>query len=1512
MRIRTFATVLTLSALILVYGGCSKSRSRGGHTASAAGGGGTTLVLTPETGEPGTSVEASGGGFGDGACTVELFWDSVDGPSLGTATVQDGKISLQITIPPDAQFGDHVIIAKGSEDCAPAAKAKTTAIFNVPIAQPLTGPFDRTIRLKDRIVVPEAGVDPEILKEIKESDRPATHLLVQLQSLPRKFRRELVDGVVREVPANDLAALKDLGITVLEYINAMDGPGTTYLASVSKEVKDEDPRFTELVRAMVRLQAGDKVEPGLSEGQPADEPVGVLIVFFADVSQDSAKAFLDGKGIDGGTLRAAPGLWQAAATSAQVQALAGEDAVEWIEAGPAPFLPTVDGAREASGIDDVQDLNASSGVYLGLTGTGVRIGILDDGVDQHHQDLASRVLRIQHPGGDHGTAVAAVAAGSGVRSVGLDDTGKPNDGTPFQWRGVAPEAGIAAFGPALGQASIHAEALRTFGVQVTNHSYALGVLGLYGADVASVDAIARGDASGIPARPAVWAAGNNADVRSRDCDGNGTPDGKFPQYPAGCPEAYVAGYFSILSPAKNVLCVGSVERTTLLHSPFSSLGPTLDGRLKPDLCAVGHPLITARGDTDEAGQPIPGNGYQRFEGTSLAAPVVTGTIALLLEKFRDGLGVDLDRAPPLPSTLKAILIHTAKDLSDTDPTVNPDTKGAVAYGAGPDWATGYGLVDAKAAMEFVGGRRFAEGEVTVAEPSREYVVAVSPDQKVLKLTLAWEDPAASTVGNETVPKLVNDLDLLVMASDGTVHRPLVLPRLSPVDCDGDPANGIQVGTCAGIDAADGDYKGPATEGVDRRNNVEQVVVEGPAPGIYRVRVSALHEDGVSVRLPLEGAQKYSLAGVTAQRAELRIAKTGDPDPVVAGEALLYTLQVTNSGPDVATEVIVVDTLPSGVRYVTDTDSGVEGPPGIITCRLGNLGVGEKREFSIRVAVDPDVVAAVGKPTTIVNRAKVFGALPEEDVSDNQAETRTIVEDRADLRVTKMTKPDRPLKAGDTGTCTIFVDNLGPSTARDVQLTDTILSDGSFTIASVKTSQGTTEPAAGGVIRCKLGDLQPASATQSGRATVTVEVTATDAMDINDLATVASPTPDPDASNNRAEASLSVKAAADLELKMQVSPDPVIAGESVTYTLTLTNKGPSEADDVKVEDILPGGVAIDSIEATDGGSWTAGVPGDPSRPTVFAFGQVASSASRKITIRADVPPDARGVLRNDARASSPTLDGDGSNNLASVATGIEAKADIAVTKAAVPEPVVAGTRMTYSIGVANRGPSTARRVRLSDELPAVMSFQGSSTSGGQGTVVLVDGPPRTVAGELGDLAPGESMAVSVTVLVSPSVPDGTTLKNAATATAAEADPDRSNNSASATTNVVARADLQVTIGTLRDTGNPSLTFVFTVTVTNGGPSDAQEVVVYDALPQVRGVDYVFDNGGGSYDSISKIVTFDVGVLRAGVQKSFDIYVRSHGSKGVLTDSAHVMSATVDPDMSNNSATREILVKGGVKT
>lgn len=222
--------------------------------------------------------------------------------------------------------------------------------------------------------------------------------------------------------------------------------------------------------------------------------------------------------------------------------------------------------------------------------------------------------------------------------------------------------------------------------------------------------------------------------------------------------------------AKNAIVVGAVDRFGKLWSR-SATGPTDDGRIKPDVVALGNDVVVC-----SSGGSL--TGYDTTDGTSLAAPAVSGSLVLLQQYWKQKYG----SKDFLSATARGMLIHTARDLGKS----------------GPDYQFGWGRVNAKEAAKLISSSKSTNGftiqEKTLSQ-NGEYVFYVKTTLNArFKATLTWTDPAgipASLLAgvpplNNRKKMLVNDLDLRVYpvynnddVFDYNVYQPYTLDPTKP-------------------------------------------------------------------------------------------------------------------------------------------------------------------------------------------------------------------------------------------------------------------------------------------------------------------------------------------------------------------------------------------------------------------------------------------------------------------------------------------------------------------------------------------------------------------------------------------------------------------------------------------------------------------------------------------------------------------------------------------------------------
>jgi uncharacterized repeat protein (TIGR01451 family) len=501
-------------------------------------------------------------------------------------------------------------------------------------------------------------------------------------------------------------------------------------------------------------------------------------------------------------------------------------------------------------------------------------------------------------------------------------------------------------------------------------------------------------------------------------------------------------------------------------------------------------------------------------------------------------------------------------------------------------------------------------------------------------------------------------------------------------------------------------------------------------------------------------------------SDLAITKTANPTQAIAGGNLTYTMAVTNKGPLDATNVKVTDTLPSDVEYVSNTDSCLLAAS-TLTCTLGTINKTASKSFDIQVKVKPNASA------TVTNTATVAADQHELNEADNTSSVTTIVNQFADLQVTKQCKPDGPAAIGTTATCTIFVDNLGSSDAKDVILTDTLLSNGTFTLSSATPSPDVGCVILGGVATCNLG-TEPAG----GKSTITVQFTSNDQVDVNDTATVQSSTFDPVTANNIATGKVSFSGGnADLSLVKTATPNPVVAGENLTYTLTVTNiASTAPAPNVVVKDVLPAQVSLVSATPSQGACSGTTVPGDPLQPLTCNVGSLANLASATITVVVKVnSATSNGTnLVNNASVSSDRPDPNNGNNNATAASIVNTKADLVIVKTADKAVYKPSSLVTYTVKVKNNGSSDARQVIVTDNLPDPKQAIYKSDTGG---CVINATTPTKLTCNMGYIPLGESRSFQVYVLVRGS---RGLVSNNVTALSSDFDPNLPNSSTSTVT------------------------------------------------------------------------------------------------------------------------------------
>jgi uncharacterized repeat protein (TIGR01451 family) len=604
-------------------------------------------------------------------------------------------------------------------------------------------------------------------------------------------------------------------------------------------------------------------------------------------------------------------------------------------------------------------------------------------------------------------------------------------------------------------------------------------------------------------------------------------------------------------------------------------------------------------------------------------------------------------------------------------------------------------------------------------------------------------------------------------------------------------------------------------------------------------------------------------------ADLSLAKSDSPDPLPVGGTLTYNLTVHNNGPSGATGVTLTDNLPAGVTYQSSSSSqGSCGhSAGVVTCNLGSLVNGGTATASITVTPQSD--------GTITNTATVAGAETDPVAPNNGASAQTTVDPVTDLALTKTDSPD-PVLVGGSLTYTLMVQNGGPSGATGVTVTDTL--PAAVNYVSANPSQGSCDQSAG-IVTCNLGAI-----ANAGSASVQIAVTPQSEGTITNTASVTGAQSDPSSANNSASAQTTVGSFADLALTKSDSPDPVFAGNTLTYNISAQNNGPSSATGVTITDNLPAGVTYQSATPSQGGCNESG------GSVTCTLGTLANGGSATVSIT--VTTNSEGTISNTASVAANETDLVGANNSATEQTTVlptPLLADLSLSKDDSPDPVLAGNTLTYNLSAQNNGPSAATGVTITDNLPAGVTY-GSATAS-QGSCNESGG---TVTCTLGTLAIGGSATVSITVTPL----NGGTITNTASVDSGEVDPVSGNNDATASTTVTPVADLSLSKTDSADPAPVLAQLTYTLTAHNNGPSGATGVTVTDNLPASVTYDSATPSQGSCTEA-SGTVSCTLGSIGSGSSATVVIRVTPQ-TQQTITNTASTQANEIDPVSANNSA------------
>ncbi len=702
----------------------------------------------------------------------------------------------------------------------------------------------------------------------------------------------------------------------------------------------------------------------------------------------------------------------------------------------------------------------------------------------------------------------------------------------------------------------------------------------------------------------------------------------------------------------------------------------------------------------------------------------------------------------------------------------------------------------------------------------------------------------------------------------------------------------------------------------------------PAAGVYTNTLSATSDTSD----PNPGNNSNNAESTTAVSASDLQLTASAPATITAGQNFSYTLITKNLGPDPVPSggtLTIAFTVPTGLS-VTAVPSGsgwscaptggypLSGGANISCTQPGPLAVGAS-------APALTVPAVTNTNGTVTATFAVSSTMPDGDLSNNTVTSSVDSAYGSDVAVSFSTPPAGTTFAQGSNVSYTLVPRynggLLPGSTGDqtITVTDTLGAGLSFVSASGGTFWSCG--ASGQVVTCThVGTYSGGKFTNL--PSIGIVATATGLGTLGNSATIAIPETDPVPGNNTASLNVTSSNAADLRMNKSASLSPIVAGQTFSYSLSVTNLGPlatGATQTITVTDDIPAGLTVTSKPTGTGWNCTPATGYPATGPVTIACtrtGTLTSSAtSPTITIPVQATASGTTIVNTACTALSgagPVDSANGNDCASASVNSTAAQADLVVdSKTASPGTVNAGDNLTYVIAVHNAGPDAATNATVTDTLASLVGTgslqsatpsQGSCSPGGVTNATTVN-----LSCSLGTLA--ANAGATVTVVVRPTTAGTASRGNTASINSPDVgDPDRSNNSASVTSTVSALVDVQVTKTATPSPVRAGTDLIYVATVRNNGPSTATTVALADTLPtNAAFVSLGAVTGGGSCPTpppagaAGGTLNCSWPSITAGTQYSVTYRVRPLNSAtgGNVVNSATVTTTTQELNLGNNS-------------
>lgn len=621
------------------------------------------------------------------------------------------------------------------------------------------------------------------------------------------------------------------------------------------------------------------------------------------------------------------------------------------------------------------------------------------------------------------------------------------------------------------------------------------------------------------------------------------------------------------------------------------------------------------------------------------------------------------------------------------------------------------------------------------------------------------------------------------------------------------------------------------------------ILKNLKPGRYKI--SATHFE--------DTYYKY-IANVTYfsvfPKADLQLNKSSNLINANYGDIVIWTLKITNNGPNVGTGIRLKDLIPDGLIILSCDDENYNKKTGILN--IDSLNMGESKIINIKTLVN--------KTGTFINEASVSGNEYDWDLKNNNDSAGINVNPSADLAVEILVNDTNP-KFNSLVKWTLRVTNNGPDEATGVVVCDLLSKDLIYL-----SSTGNYD------VKSGLWNIETLESGKSVSIDIVTLVNKTGKI-AND-ASVSGKEYDWNLSNNYDNKSIAVDVCADLAIKKLVNDTNPKFNSLVEWTLRVTNNGPDTATGVVVCDILPEGLI--SIDKSFNGTWNVG--------------KLLNNQTKELTIICLV--NKTGKLVNIADIAGNEYDCNLTNNIVNKSIEVAQSADLFVKKYVNNTSPDFGEIIKWSVVVSNNGPDIATNVQVNDLLDDGLIFVKSSSTKGNYDV-------KSGIWTIDSLAPETDETLNIYCKVNKI---GKIL-NFVSVNSTQYDWNESNNHDNESVDAVKIADLSVI--KLINNSNPNYNDLikWTIIVSNNGPNMATGVIVNDLLP--KSVEYISSYlSKGFYNPVNGI--WDVGNLNAGEKLQLNI-VSKIVKTGDITNVVNVKGNEKDSNLTNNHFEKSVHVK-----